>query len=97
MVLTSEGLIYFKTKELFESDRESPQGALLYMDMVQPDGHPAAELVSLVTAGRRYAFRVLTKSKKRFIAAQSDAEAKAWVDSLNQGLNTWRAKLRMMN
>lgn len=96
-MLTSEGLIYFKSKEDFEKDKENPQGALLYMDMVQPDGHPAAELVSLVTAGRRYSFRVLTKSKKRFIAAQSDAEAKAWVDSLNAGLTTWRQKLRGLN
>lgn len=90
MVLTSQGLIYFKTKELFEKDKENPQGALLYLDMVAPAGHPAAELVSLVTAGRRYCFRILTKSKKRFIAASSDAEAQAWVDSLNAGLFAYR-------
>lgn len=90
LVLSEEGLLYFKDKEARKQAKVS--GALLFMDMVpQKDNSPAIN-VSIAQAGKPYCFQVLNKERKIIFQATTRGDKEEWIVKINRGYKAWKAK-----
>ncbi|GBG23829.1 RasGEF domain-containing serine/threonine-protein kinase X [Hondaea fermentalgiana] len=79
MVITSEGLVYFKSKEDFIKNPEEMQGSISFADMVvTPGRNSVADTVGIMVAKRQNAFRVLTQSRPRYFQTTDPRLSAKW-------------------
>jgi len=88
MVTTAEGLVYFKNKDDFS--KQVISGTLVFDKMCPlPKSNKVAEELSFLSAGRHFAFRVMTGSRPRYFCTDSAELTRKWVRSINLGFHAW--------
>lgn len=99
LVLTSEGLVYFKSKEDFTKKPQVIQGSIRFADMVATPGkNSVADVVSFMVTNRSNAFRVLTKARPRYFQTTDHRLTEKWVRSINLAFIQWEAdRILQMN
>ncbi|CAK8987928.1 RasGEF domain-containing serine/threonine-protein kinase X (Ras guanine nucleotide exchange factor X) (RasGEF domain-containing protein X) [Durusdinium trenchii] len=90
MVITGEGLVYFKTKDDFTKVPQEIQGLLPFSEMVAlPKQIAVADEIRFVKPGYKNAFRVMTKKRERIFTTSDAKLSGKWVRAINLAYSTW--------
>jgi len=91
MVMTTEGLVYFKTREDFYNKPDAMQGIVRFSEMTIPPGSDCvSSSVPFLNTGKQNSFRILTKARARYFCCGDAKLSSQWTKSINSAYLAWQ-------